>query len=258
MSRWVRSRGSATSRAGQLDVHARRERVLGDAVVELARDAVPFGVEHLALARGPQLGLRRLQLGVAPGQVVGLAGAPGEQLGRVVEQRAVLQRRRGLTGEDAAGRTGRCRRPPGSGASTRRTPRRPGRRAARGRARAGGAPRRRARRRRRRPRGRRRAGARGPGREPRAGRSTGRRPARARDGEGGSRRARRRRGRTPPSRRTGAPPRPRRRRAPAPRILRSCASARPRSAPVPRSPGAAARRRCGARGSSAACRSAGR
>jgi hypothetical protein len=38
--------------AGQLDVHPGRERVLRDAVVQLAGDAVPLGVEHLALTVG--------------------------------------------------------------------------------------------------------------------------------------------------------------------------------------------------------------
>ena len=82
--------------------------------------------------------------------------------------------------------------------------------------------------------------------------------ARAPGAAGGTRRARRRPGRTPPSPRRGAPRRPPRRPAPAPRSPRWCAPARPRSAPAPGSPGAAAPRRCGAPGSSAACRSAGR
>ena len=251
--------GVGDLRAGQLDVHARRERVLGDAVVQLAGDAVPFGVEHLALARGPQLGLRGLQLGVRawpgrrPGGCSGRAAGPS---GRAARSSAAPPR------SDRRG----CRRTERSVSSTSRLGGRPRDEPADDPAvepdgdvhvpavRLGVVP----------------------GvvvgdpvddgeqvladlrREPRAGRSTRRRPDRARDGEGGSRPARRRPGRTPPSRRTGARPRPRRRRAPAPRSPRSCASARPRSAPVPRSPGAAARRRCGARGSSAACPSAGR
>ena len=77
MSRCAAQPGVGDLRAGQLDVHAGRQCVLRDAVVQLAGDAVALGVEHLALAGRAQLGLGGLQLGVALGQVVGLAGGRG-------------------------------------------------------------------------------------------------------------------------------------------------------------------------------------
>ena len=257
MSSCARSRSSAISVRHQLDVHAGRQRVLGDAVVQLAGDAVALVVEHLALPGRAQLGLGGDELVVAGAQVVGLAGGAGVQPLGVVEQRAVLQRGGGLAGQDAQHRVVGVVDRPGPAASRRRTRRRCGRRAGSARAGAGGAASvvvrvvvgavrdlldvrpDRGRHERRSPRS---IAVRAAHEVARAGR-----PA-----------ARRRPARTPPTPRTGDRRRPPRRRAPAPRSPPWCAPAPPRSAPAPGSPGAAARRRSGTRGSSAACRSAGR
>ena len=101
MSSWVAQPVVADLRTHQLDVHPGGQRVLGDAVVQLAGDAVALVVEHLALPRRAQLGLGGDELVVAGLEVGGLAGGARVQAGGVVEQRAVLQRRGRLTGEDA-------------------------------------------------------------------------------------------------------------------------------------------------------------
>ena len=237
-------------RTHQLDVHPGGQRVLGDAVVQLAGDAVALVVEHLALPRRAQLGLGGEQLGVAGLEVGGLAGGAGVQAGGVVEQRRVLQRRGGLTGEDAQhGVVGVLdlplgRRPRGEPADDAAVePDRhvqvvaaPGAR-----------------------RGRRRGARRGPGRRGGArARGVVVVTARARGGAAARPAARPRPARTPPT-----PPRGARRRRPRPPARAPpsppwCAPARRRSAPTPGSPAAAARRRSGTPGSSAACPSAGR
>ena len=57
MSSWVRSRSSSISERTSSMCMPGGQRVLGDAVVQLAGDAVALVVEHLALPRRAQLGL---------------------------------------------------------------------------------------------------------------------------------------------------------------------------------------------------------
>ena len=80
--------------AAHLDLHSSRQHGLRDAVVQLARDAVAFGVEHLMALGGAEFPLGRQQLGVVR---LGLR----QQRQRFGEQRRVLQRHRGLPGQDA-------------------------------------------------------------------------------------------------------------------------------------------------------------
>ena len=91
----------ADLRAHDLDLHARGERVLGDAVVQLAGDPVALGVEHLALAGGGQRVLGALELLVAAARSSAWRAGLVVEPGGVVEQRGVLQGRGGLAGQDA-------------------------------------------------------------------------------------------------------------------------------------------------------------